>query len=75
MKWLTTIKDFTEQQAFGVCASLGERLNMRTSAIRFFFIYASFLTPFSPIIIYLTLAFWLKLKGYIGNRRTSVWDL
>ena len=69
------IKDLFERRAFGVCAWIGERLQMRSSVIRLFFIYASFLTVGSPLIIYMTLAFWLKMKNYIYSKRTSVWDL
>ena len=75
MNLVQTIKDFFEKQAFGVCTWLGEKMEMPTSVIRFFFIYASFLTAGSPLIVYMVLAFWLKLKNYIRSRRTSVWDL
>jgi phage shock protein PspC (stress-responsive transcriptional regulator) len=71
----TPIKDYFEKYAFGVCTWLGGLLRMPTSVIRLFFIYASFLTVGSPLIIYMTLAFWLKMKNYVMNRRTSVWDL
>ena len=50
------IQRFFENQAFGVCTKLGEKLNISTSSIRLFFIYASFLTFGSPIIIYFGLA-------------------
>jgi len=69
------ISDFFEKQAFGVCAWLGDKLRMRTSNIRFFFIYASFLTLGSPLIVYLHLAFILRIKEYIQSSRTRVWDL
>lgn len=75
MKILTSFKDFTERQAFGVCSFLGERLSMRSSVIRLFFIYASFLSISSPLIIYMTVAFWMKMKAYVGDKRTSFWDL
>lgn len=75
MKIITLIRDFFERQAFGVCSWLGNFLHMQTSVIRLFFIYASFLTVGSPLIIYLILAFWLKMKNYVRARRTSVWDL
>ena len=39
------------------------------------FIYASFLAVGSPVILYMILAFWIKMKNYVFNRRTSVWDL
>jgi phage shock protein PspC (stress-responsive transcriptional regulator) len=69
------IKSYFEKQAFGVCSGIGEKLQMRTSVIRLFFIYASFLTVGSPLIIYMILAFWLKMKSYVRSRRSSVWDL
>jgi len=75
MYFIETIKDFFERRAFGVCTAIGERLQMRSSVIRLFFIYTSFLTIGSPIIIYMILAFWIKMKSYVYSRRTSVWDL
>lgn len=75
MKLVSSIRDFFERQAFGVCSYIGDKLSMRTSVIRLFFIYASFLTVGSPLIIYMILVFWLKMKSYVHNRRTSVWDL
>jgi phage shock protein PspC (stress-responsive transcriptional regulator) len=64
-----------EKRAFGVCEWLGTKLRMRSSNIRLFFIYTSFLAVGSPFIIYLILAFWLKMKNYVFSKRTSVWDL
>lgn len=59
------IKDFIEFKAFGVCASIGEHLGIATSKIRLWFIYVSFITMGSPIIIYMILAFLRNLKYYI----------
>ncbi len=75
MKLFESIRDRWERQAFGVCSWLGERLNMQTASIRLFFIYASSLAVGSPVILYMILAFWIKMKNYVFNRRTSVWDL
>jgi phage shock protein PspC (stress-responsive transcriptional regulator) len=66
---------FFEKQAFGVCTWLGDKLKMKSSKIRLFFIYASFLTLGSPIIVYLHMAFVLRIKEYIQSSRTRVWDL
>lgn len=55
-----------EYQAFGVCTKIGEKMNIASSKIRLWFIYISFLTFGSPIIIYMILAFWMNLKKYIG---------
>ncbi len=74
MKLFESIRDRWERQAFGVCSWLGERLNMQTASIRLFFIYASCLTIGSPIIAYLILAFWLKMRDYVRGNRNPVWD-
>ena len=67
-------KFLIETHAFGVCERIGERLKMPVKNIRLFFIYASCLTIGSPIIIYMILAFWVKMKDYVRNKRTQVWD-
>jgi len=63
---LIRFKSFVEYQAFGVCTKLGEKMNIASSKIRLWFIYISFLTLGSPIIVYMILAFWMNLKRYIG---------
>jgi len=45
------IQKFLESQTFGVCTRLGEKLDIPLSSIRIFFIYASFLTFGSPVIL------------------------
>ncbi len=69
------IKTYMERHAYGVCDWLGKRMNIRSARIRMFFIYASFLTIGSPIIVYLVLAFWLDLRKLMQRQRGSVWDL
>jgi len=70
------IKYFVENQAFGVCTRLGEKFKISTSSIRLYFIYTSFLTMGSPIIIYLILAFWMNIRRYLRQRNNpSVWDI
>jgi phage shock protein PspC (stress-responsive transcriptional regulator) len=64
-------KDYIEWRAFGVCSALGEKLGIATSRIRMWFIYVSFLTMGSPIIIYLVLAFTMNIKKYILNARRN----
>ena len=67
------IQHFFEKYAFGVCASLGEKLGIATSSIRLFFIYVSFLTFGSPVIIYLVLAFVMNMRRHL-RRRSTIWD-
>jgi phage shock protein PspC (stress-responsive transcriptional regulator) len=69
------IRTYFENNFFGVCTYLGDKLGMPTSRIRLFFIYASCLTVGSPIIIYMTMAFIIKLRDYIKGKRSPVWDL
>ena len=59
------LREFLELSAFGVCNAMGERLGIATSRIRMWFIYISFLTLGSPVIIYMVLAFWMNIKRYI----------
>ncbi|MEY4823784.1 MAG: hypothetical protein RLZZ75_697 [Bacteroidota bacterium] len=59
------LREFVELRAFGVCSAIGERLGIATSRIRMWFIYISFLTLGSPVIIYMVLAFWMNIKRYI----------
>lgn len=65
------IKDFIEYQVFGVCSAIGDRLGVATSRIRMWFIYISFLTLGSPVIVYMILAFWMNLKRYVMMRRRN----
>jgi phage shock protein PspC (stress-responsive transcriptional regulator) len=59
------IREILELNAFGVCTALGEKLGIASSKIRTWFIYISFLTMGSPIIIYMIMAFWMNMKRYI----------
>lgn len=67
------IQHFFEGHAFGVCTRLGEKLGIATSSIRLFFIYASFLTLGSPVIVYLALAFIMNIRRHL-RRRSTIWD-
>jgi len=73
MDLVKRIQLFFEGHAFGVCTFLGEKLGVATSSIRLFFIYASFLTLGSPVIIYLSIAFVLNMRAHL-RKRTSIWD-
>lgn len=67
------MQDFLEKYAFGVCTRLGEKLRIPISSIRLFFIYSSFLTFGSPIIIYLALAFAMNFRKILRRRDNSIW--
>jgi phage shock protein PspC (stress-responsive transcriptional regulator) len=59
------MRNFVELHAFGVCSAMGERLGIASTKIRMWFIYISFLTLGSPVIVYMILAFWIRIKKYI----------
>ena len=59
------IREFLEINAFGVCSAIGEKLGIASSKIRMWFIYISFLTLGSPLLLYMILAFWMNIKKYI----------
>ncbi|MBX7108055.1 MAG: PspC domain-containing protein [Chitinophagales bacterium] len=71
---MNRIKYFVEGRIFGVCSYLGDKLGIASSYIRLFFIYTSFISISSPVIIYLILAFWINLKKYISGKKNPVWE-
>jgi len=75
MKSIHSIRHFFERHGFGVFSRLADRLGMRASSVRLFFIYISFITVGLSFGVYLTLAFLLKLKDMIYTKRSSVFDL
>ena len=75
MKKSTRVRIFFEQNGFAVCSRLAEILGMKVKSVRLFFIYASFATLIGGFVLYLTLAFWIKLKDLVYTKRTSVFDL
>jgi phage shock protein PspC (stress-responsive transcriptional regulator) len=78
MFFLKPIFLWFEVQAFGVCQFLGSRLGIRATKIRMYFIYLSFFTAGSPIIIYFFLAFLIENRNRFKLNhmsRNSVWDI
>lgn len=71
MKRLT---NFVEKKAFGVCTAIGDRLGISISTIRLYFIYSSFFTFGSPVILYLALAFWMNVKRALRRRSQAIWN-
>lgn len=69
------LKYFFEKHGFNAASRLADKLGMRASSVRLFFIYISFVTAGLWFGVYLTLAFWIKLKDLIRAKRTSVFDL
>lgn len=69
---------FFEMRSFGVSKWWAQKLGIRTSKVRLMFIYASFLTLGSPLLLYLVMAWGLENKHYFKLQRrskTSIWEL
>ena len=75
MKLILRLKYFFEKHGFHVSSRLADALGMRANSVRLFFIYISFVTAGLWFGVYLTLAFWWRLKDLIRSKRSSVFDL
>jgi len=68
-------RNIFEKKIFGVSSWWGNRLGIKASFIRLFFIYAAFTNTFT-ILIYLSMIFLLKVRNHFKYRkRKSVFDL
>ena len=68
---MNKLKIFIEWKVFGVCTAIGEKMNISTATIRKYFIYLTFLTMGSPLLIYMFVAFWMNIKKYMLNARRN----
>jgi len=68
---MKSVREIIELHAFGVCTAIGEKMGIASSRIRMWFIYISFLTLGSPLIIYMILAFWINIKNYIYSAKRN----
>lgn len=69
------LKYYLEKYGFQVSSRLADKLGMRANSVRLFFIYISFVTAGLWFGVYLTLAFWIRLKDMVRAKRSSVFDL
>jgi len=67
-------KDIVERHAFGVCSYLGDKMGLSHANVRMYFIYTSFITMGSPLIIYLFVAFWVNIRKYIRGGKNIYWN-
>tara|TARA_R110001592_G_scaffold9215_1_gene49095 strand:+ start:6154 stop:6384 length:231 start_codon:yes stop_codon:yes gene_type:complete len=72
VKTMENIKLFFQERAFGVCSKLGEKLHFPIDSIRLFFIYSSFITLGSPIIVYVSLGMLMKIRTYLRRMNNPV---
>ncbi len=68
---MNSLKRFVEWHVFGVCSAIGQKLGIATETIRKYFIYLSFITAGSPVLIYLFIAFWMNVKRSIFNAKRN----
>ena len=72
---MTKLKLFFEKQFFGVSSWWGNKLGIKPSYIRLFFIYFSFVSFGTPLV-YLFMVFVLRIRNHFKYRkRPSVFDL
>ncbi|MBC7494524.1 MAG: PspC domain-containing protein [Flavobacterium sp.] len=74
-RFVIRLKYFAERHGFHVSQRLADTLGMRANSVRIFFIYISFVTAGLWFGVYLTLAFWMRLRDLVRAKRTSVFDL
>jgi len=68
MKWLINenkIREMVEPRIFGVCTYIGKKIGLPSSVVRLYFIYITFIAFWSPVIVYMFLAFWINIKDYL----------
>lgn len=75
LKVIYNIRHYFERNGFYVSTRLADRFGVKVRMVRLFFIYLSFATLGIGFAVYITMAFWLKLKDLIYTKRTSVFDL
>jgi phage shock protein PspC (stress-responsive transcriptional regulator) len=64
-------------RSFGVSEWWAKKLGIRTSQVRLFFIYISFIALGSPLILYLIMGWMLENKHLflLRRKRTSIWEI
>ncbi len=68
-------REILDLSVFGLCTWLGNRLDMPSKKVRMFFIYITFITLGSPIVLYLIMTFVLNLRYMVKTKRSPVWDI
>jgi len=75
MNKLEKIKYFFVKNGFNVSTRIADKFGIRVHAVRLFFIYLSFATLGLSFVLYLVLAFALRIKDIFIQKRPSVFDL
>ncbi len=72
---IESIKYFFARHGFNVSTRLADKFGIQVRNIRLFFIYASFATLGISFIVYIMIAFGLRIKDFFFQKRPSVFDL
>ena len=72
---LEKIKYYFVKNGFNVSTRISDKFGIQVNNVRLFFIYASFATLGISFILYLILAFMLRIKDFFYQKRPSVFDL
>ncbi len=75
MNKLEKIKYFFVKHGFNVSTRIADKFGIRVNNVRLFFIYLSFATLGLSFILYLIMAFALRIKDVFIQKRPSVFDL
>ena len=67
--------DYIEAQSFGLCSALAQRWGFSKRSVRLSFVYASFFTFGSPVVLYFAGVFWMNIRRALREQRSTVWDL
>ena len=67
-------KDRVERSTFGVIDYVSSKFGVASSKMRLYFIYTSFLTLGSPLILYVIVLFWINLKNFIRSSYTHIFE-
>jgi len=62
------IRNIVEPRILGVCDYLGEKMGISSSIVRLYFIYITFIAFWSPILVYIFIAFWINVKDYLKQK-------
>ncbi len=69
------IRYYFAKHGFDVSSRFADKLGIPVNNVRLFFIYASFITLGFSFLVYLFLAFALRIKDFFYQKRPSVFDL
>jgi phage shock protein PspC (stress-responsive transcriptional regulator) len=74
---IDSILTILEKRFFGVCAWWGKYWGIEASKVRLSFIYLSFITLGSNLIVYLIMVFILENKEYFkfSRKKPTIWEI